>query len=107
MSHQDWKPVIFRKQVVKTHTVLSKNINPLASKHVKLDNETESFSHAKISSDIKMKIQSARFAAKLSQKQLAQAINVKPSIIAQYESGQAIPDHQILNKIRRTLKCKL
>jgi hypothetical protein len=43
----------------------------------------------------------------LSQKELAQKINEKPSIIQAYESGTAIPNPQILGKLERALKVKL
>ena len=43
---------------------------------------------------------------KLTQKELAQKLNIQPSIIASYENGKAIPDHQILQKIARALNTK-
>ena len=36
-------------------------------------------------------IQQARLAKKMTQKQLATAMNEKPQVIAEYESGKAIP----------------
>jgi putative transcription factor len=48
-------------------------------------------------------ITAARVAKKLSQKQLATAINEKPQVIQQYESGSAIPNPQILLKLDRAL----
>lgn len=43
----------------------------------------------------------------MSQKDLAQKVNEKPSVIQDYESGKAIPSPQILGKLERTLKVKL
>ena len=43
----------------------------------------------------------------LSQKDVAQKINEKPSVIQDYESGKAIPSPQILGKLERTLGVKL
>ena len=43
----------------------------------------------------------------LSQKDLAQKVNEKPSVIQDYESGKAIPSPQILGKLERTLGVKL
>jgi putative transcription factor len=43
----------------------------------------------------------------LSQKDCAQKINEKPSVIQDYESGKAIPSPQILAKLERTLGVKL
>lgn len=44
---------------------------------------------------------------KLSQKDIAQKINEKPSILQDYESSKAIPNSQILAKLERVLKVKL
>jgi putative transcription factor len=52
-------------------------------------------------------IQSARLALNLSQKDVAQKINEKPSVIQDYESSKAIPNPQILAKLERTLGVKL
>lgn len=44
---------------------------------------------------------------KLSQKEVAQKINEKPSILQDYESGKAIPNPQVLGKLERVLGVKL
>ena len=44
---------------------------------------------------------------KLSQKDVAQKVNEKPSVIQDYESGKAIPNPQILSKLERVLGVKL
>lgn len=41
------------------------------------------------------------------QKDLAQKVNEKPSVIQDYESGKAIPNAQILSKMERILGVKL
>jgi putative transcription factor len=52
-------------------------------------------------------MQTARMELKLSQKDVAQKINEKPSVLQDYESGKAIPNPQILSKLERTLGVKL
>ena len=52
-------------------------------------------------------MQTARMELKLSQKDVAQKINEKPSVLQDYESGKAIPNPQILAKLERTLGVKL
>lgn len=52
-------------------------------------------------------IQTARMELKLSQKDVAQKINEKPSILQDYESSKAIPNPQILGKLERVLGIKL
>ena len=73
----------------------------------KLENDTETFAHETVSSSLKKQIQSARLAKKMTQAQLAQAINEKPQVINEYECGKAIPNPQILNKMSRVLGVKL
>lgn len=43
----------------------------------------------------------------MTQKSLATAINEKPQIIGEYESGRAIPNGQIISKIERALGARL
>lgn len=69
----------------------------------KLDAETEDFKHVKVSSELKQQIIKARTDKKMTQAQLAQAMNEKPQIIQEYESGKAIPNPQILAKMSRIL----
>jgi ribosome-binding protein aMBF1 (putative translation factor) len=52
-------------------------------------------------------IQDARLELKLSQKDVAQKVNEKPSVIQDYESSKAIPNAQILGKLERVLGVKL
>jgi ribosome-binding protein aMBF1 (putative translation factor) len=52
-------------------------------------------------------MQSARVDLKLSQKDVAQMINEKTSVLQEYESGKAIPNPQILAKLERVLGVKL
>ena len=52
-------------------------------------------------------IQTARMEKQLTQKDLAQKTNEKPSVIQDYESGKAIPNPQILGKFERILGVKL
>lgn len=49
----------------------------------------------------------ARLALEMTQKDIAQKVNEKPSVIQDYESGKAIPNPQILGKLERVLKVKL
>ena len=52
-------------------------------------------------------IQQARMAKKMSQKELASKVNVKVTVIGDYESGKAVINAQIMNKIERELGVKL
>ena len=62
---------------------------------------------ATVSQSFSKALVKARMAKKMNQKALAQAINEKPQVINQYESGKAIPNGQIINKLNRALGCQL
>jgi len=52
-------------------------------------------------------MQTARLDLSLSQKDIAQKVNEKQSVIQDYESGKAVPNPQILGKLERALGVKL
>jgi ribosome-binding protein aMBF1 (putative translation factor) len=49
----------------------------------------------------------ARMAKGLTQKDLATAINEKPQVVGEYETGKAIPNPAIISKLERKLGVKL
>ncbi|KAK0210437.1 multi protein bridging factor 1-domain-containing protein [Desarmillaria ectypa] len=73
----------------------------------KLDRENEVAPPSKIPPSVGRAMQTARMDLKLSQKDVAQKINEKPSVLQDYESGKAIPNPQILGKLERVLGVKL
>ncbi|ESK87544.1 putative mbf1-multiprotein bridging factor mediates gcn4-dependent transcriptional activation [Moniliophthora roreri MCA 2997] len=73
----------------------------------KLDRENEVAPPPKVAPSVGRAIQTARMDLKLAQKDLAQKVNEKPSVIQDYESGKAIPNPQILGKLERVLGVKL
>lgn len=76
-------------------------------KIAKVDRENEVAPPPKISPTVGRAIQQARMEKGLSQKDCAQKINEKPSVLQDYESGKAIPNTQILSKLERVLGVKL
>lgn len=62
---------------------------------------------AKVDKSLSKAIMQARMAKKMNQKQLATLINEKPQVVAEYESGKAIPNPQIISKLERKLGVKL
>uniref|UniRef100_A0A7S4MPQ6 HTH cro/C1-type domain-containing protein n=1 Tax=Odontella aurita TaxID=265563 RepID=A0A7S4MPQ6_9STRA len=69
--------------------------------------ESDELKHAKVDKSLSKAIMQARMAKKMTQKELATAINEKPQVIGEYESGKAIPNPQIISKMERKLGCKL
>ncbi|EGN96160.1 hypothetical protein SERLA73DRAFT_185755 [Serpula lacrymans var. lacrymans S7.3] len=73
----------------------------------KLDRENEVAPPPKVAPSVGKAIQTARMEKQITQKDLAQKVNEKPSVIQDYESGKAIPNPQILSKFERILGVKL
>lgn len=98
MDHQDWTPVVIKK----AKPVLTTKINN------KSDNNLDEIEKKNnISLDNRLIIQKARLIHKLSQKQLAQKINVDEKTIKNYESGNVVPEYSIMCKLEKVLKTQL
>ena len=117
-EHQDWNNVVFKKKQqttltnddirrsnykTKQRTVSNSNKNTNGQRLHKLNNETESFEVKRVPLSLSKQIQQARLTNKITQKELAQRINVSSKIINDYESGKAIPDNNVKMKIQRSL----
>lgn len=102
MEHQDWKTVILRKKNTKPPPPKA----PRNAKFKKMDSDDpeppQTLNHS-----VKICIQQGRVANKLTQKQLAHKLNLPVQTIAEYESGKAIPNRQILSKIGRVIGINL
>ena len=118
MSHQDWEPVIFKKRIpVKVKEAKAKGLTTQQNtnkKNVNYENtvsmrklENEEVEIKKIEHSVSKIIQKARMDAKLSQKDLAQKLNLKPTVIQSYEAGKAIPNKMILVKMGKMLNIHL
>lgn len=72
----------------------------------KLDDTNEAQKHKTIDRELSQRIIKARCAKKLTQDALAKHLNINVSIIKEYETGKAIVNHQLLQKICRVLSIK-
>lgn len=113
-QHQDWNTIVFKKKKTYNNTENNnpkKNYNNSSTKidtnMKKIDNENENFNIKLVSFDLSKTIIKARQQKKMTQKELAAAINEKYDIISSYESGKAIPNNHILNKMQKVLGVKL
>jgi putative transcription factor len=77
------------------------------NKTKQLEEATDVGTIAKVDKSLRKAIMEARTAKKMTQKELATAINEKPQVVAEYESGKAIPNPQIISKLERKLGTKL
>jgi putative transcription factor len=73
----------------------------------KLEEATDVGSIARVDKQLSQAIMQARTIKKLSQKDLATLVNEKVQVIAEYESGKAIPNSAIIVKLERALGTKL
>jgi ribosome-binding protein aMBF1 (putative translation factor) len=112
-SHQDWTPVILKKKPEQQKVVVQKHVKEAASVSAtsnkpmwKIEQQVDSDVGKPIiyvSKDLSKKILAARVAAKLSQKDLAQKLNMQMKDVQDIESGKAIENKLILGKIKRCL----
>jgi len=118
MSHQNWDQVVFKKRIPKTvkeakakgmttqQQTSRKNINYENTINMrKLENEEVDIK--KIDLNLSKLIQKARVNNKLSQKDLADKLNLKSNIIQGYESGKVIPNKTLLYKMGKVLNTHL
>ena len=73
----------------------------------KIEGESEVFITNREGSEFKSALQKARQAKSLTQAELAKLINEKSTVINEYESGKAIPNGQVIQKLNRALNCTL
>lgn len=100
MYYQDWKEVKFiNKNSNKKETKKKINTNTGWNKVDK----TEIESIKKIKLVTSRIISKKRTELKLSQKELANKLNIKPEVITSYENGKAIPNGHILNNLQKIL----
>ena len=85
----------------------NKPSNPEYQHLAKIDASEDVIAPPKVSLSVAQAIMKARQAKEWTQKELAQKINEKPTIIGEYESGKGIPNQQVLGKLERVLGVKL
>jgi len=84
---------------------VARNATKTDTRHLaKLDNDHENFTVCKLDRNWMQRIQNARQALGLSQKQLAQKLNLDVNLINQYEKGTVeIPDGRTIDKLNKFL----
>ena len=103
-DHQDWKTLIVKKTKEKPDKNKPK-ITKVGDPNVKMEKKIEEgkLEHKKITNELRVQIQQGRASKGLTQKQLANSVNLPQSIINEIESGKAIYNHIHINKIKRFL----
>ena len=104
LEHQDWKTVYVHLDKKKNNEQKESKKTKGPSEKTKLDyTHGEDFKTKKVNLNLSTEIRTRRNLKGMTQKELAQKINVKPAIINDYESGKAVPDPKIINKIKKIL----
>ena len=127
-DHQQWEPIILssrrsatsvastgsataiRSAMNKGQVIESVQRNrghEAAQRNRSLENDTETLGHATVTHDLKVALQRASQAKKMTKKELAAAIQEKAHVVNEYESGKAIPNNQLIAKMERALGAKL
>lgn len=130
MSHQDWETVTWTKtgssgggadkhqkdvnsarqrgEAVATEKKFLGGQNKstkgaIPSNAKKLDEDTGDYHVDRVDLNFSNSLRRARTDKKMTQAQLAQAINEKVSVVNDYENGKAVPNGQIIQKLNRVL----
>jgi len=99
LMHQDWNTIIINKK--KHDKPINKKSKQLG--HT-LDDNKEVFKHTKIDRELSQTIIKRRCELKMNRKELSQKLCIKVDILAKYETGVAIIEPRILNKLKHILK---
>ena len=112
-QHQDWNQVVFKKPKVELHDKALKTpetVSKTSSKPAwKIEKQVDSEEGkpityvTKLDADLIIK---GRIEAKLTQKQLAQRLNMQEKDIKDIETCKAVENKAILSKIKRMLNIK-
>ena len=105
MDHQDWKPVILRKnnkyvkstEKVRKKIIESQHLNKLEGNDVKLEY---------IDRSISKKVLEARVSLKMTQQDLANKLCVKKNIVNDLESGKILKNDKVIRRALNILKIK-
>ena len=108
---QEWETVVLKKKKSNINNSIGNSNNNSNNKinnqdfikMKKIENDSENLKNKKVDKDLCRKIQAARLSKKITQKQLAIAINEKADLINKLESGSAIHDGKLISKVKKYL----
>lgn len=107
MEHQDWNTLYVKanKHSKEKNKEKEENKTNHFSKEKKIDKKIEegNLKHDKTPSELGKIIQSRRLSQNMTQKDLAQKLNIPVKMINEIESGKAKHNPQVISKIKRIL----
>lgn len=100
MNHQDFGNIVFRKYIHNKPIHNHINTDPID----KIANADECDKHTNVGKSLATTIQNARISKGFkTQREFAQKLNLPVAIINQYETGKAMPDNKIMQRLRTVL----
>ena len=98
---QDWDPVIIRSKAAVKAATTKPQIQGKPAQIKNLESDTPTIRY--IDRELSQQIVNARVAKKLNRKQLAQGLMIQESVVADYETGKAIYNGQMINRFKNFL----
>ena len=108
-DHADWTPVTWTKPPAKPTTTTKQTDGGEGLRRHRIAEATgdDGFAHATVSKSFSAELQRARLSKNVTQKALAQLVNLKPRVVNDYESGRALPNQAVIAKLNRALGVQL
>ena len=93
---QDWENVILTKKKINVKNTVNSN---------KTNEDIITINKSNV--ELRKALQQARLNQKMSQKDVAQKLNVKTNLIMDYESGKSAPNNSFISKLEKIYNTKL
>ena len=106
LDHQDWKTIVVKKPKENKNSKKKTSNDTLKKISIEKKADNDDLHHKQLNLELRQSIMKARVAKSLTQKQLANSVNLSQQIISDIESGKAIYNNLHINKIKRFLKLK-
>lgn len=102
MEHQDWKPLIINKKNNKNEE--KKQYVKTKEQKLKESEENGNLSHKKMDLEFGKSLQKYRLSKNMTQKDIAQKLNISFKDINEIENGKMKHNGQLMGKIKRLMK---
>ena len=102
MEHQDWKPLIINKKNNKNEE--KKQYIKTKEQKLKESEENGNLSHKKMDLEFGKSLQKYRLSKNMTQKDIAQKLNISFKDINEIENGKMKHNGQLMGKIKRLMK---
>lgn len=104
MDHQDWNQVVFTKNIPTRVKSVGSQRTQEQSDMQRLENDEPVKRNTEKLKEFAEMVRYSRLAKKLTQKELATMVNVKPDVIQKIESSKLLPDANTVSKIKKGLR---